>query len=124
MTNPHLDGKRVLVVEDEFLLAMMMEDLLLDEGCIVVGPFSRVAEALVAARNEEIDLAVLDVNVAEEKVFPVATQLEARGVPFILLTGYGQKAIPDDCPHWEAHSKPYDPQTLIDVLAAKVNQRY
>ncbi len=122
MTNPLLAGKRVLVVEDEFLLAMMMEDLLLDEGCIVIGPFARVQDALVAAKNEDIDLAVLDVNVAEEKVFPVATQLEARGVPFILLTGYGQKAVPDDCPHWEAHDKPYDPQTLINVLAAKVSR--
>ncbi len=120
MTSPRLEGMRVLVVEDEFLLAMMVEDILTDEGCIVVGPFARVAEALVAAAKEPVDLAILDVNVAGEKVFPVAEVLDGRGVPFLLLTGYGDLAIPPDRPHWQAYSKPYKSGPLIDALIAKI----
>ncbi len=112
-----------MVVEDEFLLAMALEDLLVDEGGILIGPFARVADALVAAHEEAIDLAVLDVNVAGEKVFPVAQALEDRDVPFILLTGYGEKAIPDGKPHWQAHSKPYDPDALIRILLDKITAK-
>ena len=87
---PELAGKRVMVVEDEMLIALLVEDMLEDAGCIVVGPFACVSDALAAAKTEVVDLALLDVNVAGEKVFPVAHALEARGVPFLLLTGYGE----------------------------------
>ena len=116
-----LAGMRVLVVEDEFILALALEDILIDEGCVVVGPFSRVSEALAAATEEQVDLAVLDVNVAGEKVFPVAEVLDDRGVPFILLTGYGDKVIPHDRPHWQAYEKPYRNDQLIDALVAKIS---
>jgi DNA-binding NtrC family response regulator len=120
MTGPRMAGTRVLVVEDEFLLAIALEDLLTDEGCIVIGPFARVSDALAAASGEKIDLAVLDVNVAGEKVFPVADVLDGRGVPFVLLTGYGDTAIPRDRRHWQAYSKPYRAGPLIDALVAKI----
>jgi CheY-like chemotaxis protein len=116
-------GLRVLVVEDEFLLAMMLEDTLNEEGCIIVGPFGRVAEAIQAATEEQIDLAVLDVNVAGEKVFPVADLLDRSGVPFILLTGYGEKAVPQDRQHWQTCDKPYRPEQLIEVLLKKAGSR-
>ena len=114
-----LIGKRILVVEDEFLVAMLIEDALTDAGCIVVGPFSRVPEARVAAEQHAVDFALLDVNVAGEKVFPVAEALEARGIPFLFLTGYGAVALPKDRPDWEACAKPFDPGNLI----ARLEQR-
>jgi DNA-binding response OmpR family regulator len=120
LRHPELAGKRVLVVEDEVLVAMMVEDVLADAGCIVVGPFARVAEALAAARSMAVDVALLDVNVAGEKVFPVAHVLEERGVPFLFVTGYGPGALPRDRPDWEACAKPFHPEFLAECLARKV----
>ncbi|MEO5738592.1 MAG: response regulator [Variovorax sp.] len=111
---------RVLVVEDEFLVALMIEDTLADAGCIVVGPFARVPEALVAARTETVDAALLDVNVAGVKVFPVAHVLEERDVPFLFVTGYGQAALPRDRPKWEACTKPFHPHHLTECLARRL----
>ena len=110
----------MLVVEDEFLIAMVIEEMLAELECIVVGPFSRVSPALAAAASETIDVALLDVNVAGEKVFPVAEALEARGIPFLFVTGYGNLAIPPDRPDWEACSKPFQFDDLIERLARKV----
>lgn len=89
-----LEGKQVLVVEDELLIALLIVDMLAEEGCGVVGPFSTVESALDAAQTERFDLALLDVNLAGEKVFPVAEALSARKIPFMFLTGYGDTAIP------------------------------
>ncbi len=85
-----------------------------------MGPFARVAKALVAAQTEEIDVALLDVNVAGEQVFPVAYELERRGVPFLFVTGYGQIVLPRERPEWEAHSKPFRAGQLTEWLAWKV----
>ena len=120
MSHPGLTGRRVLVVEDELLVAMVVEDMLTDAGCIVIGPFASVAEALAAARAEAVDVALLDVNVAGEKVFPVAYELERQGVPFLFLTGYGEAALPQDHPDWEAHSKPFQADHLIRCLARRI----
>ena len=117
---PELAGKRVLVVEDEMLVALLVEDMLAEAGCIVVGPFARVRDALAAAKAEAVDLALLDVNVAGEKVFPVAHALEKRGVPFLFVTGYGQSALPRDRPDWEACPKPFFAEQLAERLARKV----
>src|SRR5215203_5732802 len=76
-------GKRVLLVEDEMLVAMMMKDMLTDLGFSVVGPFSRTAEALPAATDSELEAAVLDINLNGELVYPVADALVARGVPVV-----------------------------------------
>lgn len=117
MSGPDLAGKRVLVVEDEWLVAMMIEDVLADAGCIVVGPFARVPDALAAAQTVAVDVALLDVNIAGEQVFPVAHALEARGVPFLFLTGYGEKVLPQGHPEWDACAKPFRPGQLIEHLA-------
>jgi DNA-binding response OmpR family regulator len=117
---PELAGKRVLVVEDEMLIALLVEDMLADADCIVIGPFARVSDAFAAAKTEAIDLALLDVNVAGEKVFPVAHALDERGIPFLFLTGYGQSALPQDRPDWEAVVKPFFPEKLAERLARKV----
>lgn len=117
VSRPDLAGKRVLVVEDEVLVAMLVEDLLEEAGCIVVGPFAQVGEALAAAGTETVDVALLDVNVRGEQVFPVAYQLERRGVPFLFLTGYGDIALPRNRPDWKAHPKPFHSARLLECLA-------
>ena len=121
MMDPLLFGKRVLVVEDEMLVALLVEDVLREAGCVVIGPFARIPAALAAAKTELVDVALLDVNVAEEKVFPVAYVLEERGIPFLFVTGYGDAALPKDRPGWEACPKPFQPGQLAAHLARKVS---
>lgn len=111
-----LAGLRVLVVEDEMLISLLVEDVLTDQECIIVGPFSEVATALAAARSEAVDLAVLDVNVKGVKVYPVAEALERRGVPFLFLSGYGETAIPAEHPGWVVCPKPFNEQALVAML--------
>ncbi len=83
-----LAGLRILIVEDEFLLAMELETLLQQRGCLVLGPVSSVRQALSMLDGERPDIALLDVNLKGERATPVAAALHARGVPFILITGY------------------------------------
>jgi CheY-like chemotaxis protein len=87
---PWLKGKRILVVEDEALIAVMVEDMLAELGSIVVGPAASIETALALAKSEAIDAAVLDVNVRGERIDPVADALFARGVPVLFATGYGE----------------------------------
>lgn len=117
-----LSGLRVLLVEDELLVAMLVEDLLADEGCIVVGPFSRLRDALAAARTEALDLAVLDVNVAGEKAYPVAEVLTERRIPFLFVSGYGEGAIPADRPRWRACPKPFRSGELVAMLREQLGR--
>ena len=109
-----LAGLRVLVVEDEMLVSMLIEDFLADQMCTVVGPYSSVDSALAPAASANIDFALLDVNIHGVKVYPVAEALQARRVPFLLLSGYGEKAVPADRLEWRACGKPFN----LDVLAA------
>jgi DNA-binding NtrC family response regulator len=120
MTRPGLAGCRVLVVEDELLVSMLVEDMLIEEGCIVIGPFARVKDALAAVRIEVLDVALLDVNVAGERVFPVAEALEQRGVPFLFVTGYGDSALPAGRPDWVACAKPFHAAKLTELLVAQL----
>jgi CheY-like chemotaxis protein len=117
MKTTSLASKRVMVVEDELLVSMLIEDVLTDEGCQIVGPFSNVPDGLQAARLEAIDLAVLDVNLRGEKVFPIAEVLTERGIPFLLLSGYGADAVPADRPNWRVCSKPFSPASLTKMLS-------
>lgn len=96
MTEPALDGMRILVVEDEYLLADDLRDALSDAGAQVLGPVPSVedAQALIAA-EPRIDGAVLDINLRGKMVFPVADRLRERGVPFAFATGYDAWALPE-----------------------------
>lgn len=89
-----LDALRILVVEDELLALMTLEDILRDAGCVIVATVSRVGPALEAAREAEIDIALLDVNLAGERVYPVAEVLAVRCVPFLFMTGYSSEMLP------------------------------
>lgn len=113
-----LSGKRVLIVEDEMLVALLIEDFLADLGCSCVGPFRSVANALEAARTEDLDLAVLDVNLGGERVYPVAEVLASRRIPFLFLSGYGEEAIPPGHADWKVCAKPFKSEVLMRMLAA------
>lgn len=108
-------GCRVLVVEDEVMVSWVLEDMLADLGCEIVGPAARVNQALVMV-DEAIDLAVLDVNLNGEKSFPVADALVARGVPFVFSTGYSKEGIPDGYKAFPMMQKPYDLTDLSKAL--------
>lgn len=112
---------RVMIVEDELLVAMLIEDTLTDAGYEVVGPFSNLTDALRAAREAEVDVALLDVNLRGERVYPVAEVLKSRAIPFMLLSGYGREAIPASRSHWAACSKPFMPGDLKRQLAELIS---
>jgi CheY-like chemotaxis protein len=91
-----LVGRRVLLVEDEMIVALLVQDMLTELGCAVVGPAHRLDDALDLARREGgLDVALLDVNLAGELVFAVADALREKGVPAIFSTGYGDTALRD-----------------------------
>jgi CheY-like chemotaxis protein len=113
-----LAGKRVLIVEDELLVALLIEDFLLEFGCTTLGPFGSVAGAIDAARIEAFDLAVLDVNLAGEKVYPVAEILTERHIPFLFVSGYGDEAIPAGRREWMVCAKPFKGADLATMLSA------
>jgi CheY-like chemotaxis protein len=85
---------RILLVEDEALIALMLEDMLEGMDCAVTALAPRVPLGVSLAENGEFDLALLDVNVGGENVEPVANILEGRGIPFIFATGYGEAGVP------------------------------
>jgi len=123
MTVAKLDGLRVLVVEDELLVAMMLEEFLRGQGCVIVGPVPRVEPALKAAREEPIDAALLDVNLAGERVYPVAKALAERNVPFVFMTGYGRGMLPLEYADRPAVAKPCQLTQLIGALSAALDKR-
>lgn len=116
MTQP-LNGRRVLVVEDESLVAMLLETILEDMGCTPVGPASNIDDGEAMARDTTgLDAALLDVNVAGRQVFPVAEALRARGVPFVFSTGYGEGGLPDEWRGNPTIQKPFTESAVRDAL--------
>lgn len=116
MTTPAqpLAGRRVLVVEDEFIVAAMLADMLEDEGAEVIGPIGTQADALAVAASEALDVAVLDWNLNGEPGAPVARILRARGIPFAISTGYG--AVEAEFADVPVLNKPYAPARLTACL--------
>lgn len=112
-----LSGRRVLVVEDESLVAMLLETILEDMGCTPVGPAATVEDGLALLETEQLDAALLDVNVAGRQVFPVAEALKARGVPFVFSTGYGEGGLPDEWRGQATIQKPFTEAAVRDALA-------
>jgi CheY-like chemotaxis protein len=113
-----LAGLRLLVVEDEALVAMLIEDILLDLDCVVIGPVGTLAQALALLHQEEIDGALLDVNLGGgERSYPVADALAARDVPFVFVTGYGEAGVEKRYAPVTVLQKPFDPRRLERVVA-------
>jgi len=118
-----LEDLRVLIVEDEFLVAALLEDTLAGFGCRVLGPASTVQEGLELIRTERVEAAVLDVNIDGEPVFPVADALAAAGVPFIFATGYGRAGVADRHGERSVLEKPYESRTLRHALESAIRGR-
>jgi DNA-binding response OmpR family regulator len=110
-----LEGVRVLLVEDEYLVASLMEEVLETAGCIVTGPIPRLAQAVDAADHERCDAAVLDVNLAGERIYPVADILSRRKIPFVFVTGYG--VLPGEYANRPRLCKPFKMADLLDTLS-------
>ena len=115
-------SKRVLVVEDEFLIAMYIEKMLSDLGIQVVGPASSFQSALYLARSENLDGAILDVNLGDGSfVTPVVDALSERGIPFALATSYrlgGTDVLPTGCLRL---AKPFSAEQLRDVMGVMLH---
>lgn len=109
-------GRRVLVIEDEALVAMMLEDVLAELGCNVAAIASQLPDAMEKAKSLAFDLAVLDVNLGGHRSFAVAEILAKRGVPFVFSTGYGAGALPDGMQRIPLLQKPFQLHELERAL--------
>lgn len=124
VSEPSTAGLRILLVEDEAMVAMIIEDTLSDLGCEIVGPMSSIDRALAAARTtERIDGAFLDVNLRGELVYPVAEALTARGIPFAFVTGYGEKGIDARYRGAPVLTKPFLPETVEQLVSTHMAGR-
>lgn len=117
---PTITPRRILLAEDEMLVAMLLEDILIDQGHALIGPLAHLDRALQAAQHEAFDLAILDVNLNGQEIYPVAEVLMERGIPFAFSTGYGAQGLAE---RWQKHptlQKPYHRDELyrmVDELA-------
>lgn len=111
-----LSGRRILVVEDEMLILMNIEMTLEDLGCSEISAAASVAEALALLDNQGFDAAMIDVNLAGEKSYPVADMLTWRGIPFAFSTGYGDHGDRSDLDDRPVLRKPYLSSDLAAVF--------
>jgi DNA-binding response OmpR family regulator len=116
------EPRKVLVVEDEALVAMLVEDALVDAGFDVLGPAATVDEALSLLARERPDAVVLDLNLAGETSTPVADVLAERGIPYVIATGYGASGLPAGHQDAMVLAKPYDPAELTSMLGRLCRQ--
>jgi CheY-like chemotaxis protein len=115
---------RILVVEDEALIAMDLQALLEEAGYQVLGPANSSAAALALIANQEPDVALLDVNLGRSDAFGVASVLTERKTQVIFLTGHTAHKLPQQHRHLPLVSKPYLPQVLLQAVARAVQQRH
>lgn len=111
-----LVGSSVLVVEDDSAVAMLIEDMLEELGCRVVASVPRLAKAFDLVETLDFDVAILDVNVAGEPVFPLASRLQALGKPIVFSTGYGRAGLPADFSRHAVLAKPFSIGELRQAL--------
>ncbi len=111
-------GKRVLVVEDELMIRMLLEDMLTDLGYTLAAEAGGIEEALALAKQGEFDIAILDVSLNGQPISPVVEILVERGVPFVFATGYGQRGVPEPYRHTPTLQKPFELDALAQAIAA------
>ncbi|MCT7377307.1 response regulator [Chelativorans salis] len=112
-----LVGLRVLVAEDEGPIALMIEDMLQDLGCEIAASVARLGDAREIAATENLDLAVLDVNLGGHAVFPVAEILRERQIPFVFSTGYGASGLPHEFSAYPVLGKPFSMRQLQQKIS-------
>lgn len=108
---------KVLIVEDEELIGMLLEEMLTNRGFDVVGRATTLADAQTMATSGDMDVALLDISLHGEPVFPVAQALEERNIPFVFTTGYGAAGLPTAWAGYPVFCKPYNMQELTETLA-------
>jgi DNA-binding response OmpR family regulator len=120
---PNLRGCKVLVVEDEMMIAMLIEDMLEELGCELVGPASKVERALELIASETIEIALLDVNLDGHATDAVACELRRKGVPFVFATGYGATGVPKQYNDRAVLQKPFQKTELAAALSAAIDSQ-
>ncbi len=116
-----LSGQNIFVLEDEFILAWELEEILRDAGATVVGPAHHIAGGLALIEgSQKIDAAVLDININGQESIPVALALEEKGIPFVYTTGYGRDS--QKARKAPVLDKPYTPSQLVDSVCALVKK--
>jgi CheY-like chemotaxis protein len=113
---PPTPAMRILVVEDELMIRMLLEDMLGELGYTVAAEAARIEEALDAAKNADFDIAILDVNLNGQPISPVADALVARGMPFVFATGYGERGLPEPYRDRPTLKKPFQMDGLKQML--------
>ena len=121
MTSPATSGvppraTRILIVEDELMIRMLLEDMLRELGYTIAAEVGRIDEALDAVKIGGFDVAILDVNLSGENTAPVAEALAARGVPFVFATGYGEQGLPQTHRDRPTLKKPFQLEGLKLML--------
>lgn len=116
-TQPPLAGRQVMVVEDEYFLADDIRRELDSLGARIIGPVGEIEEASTLLQSEPVDAAVLDVNVANEMIFPFARQLRSRNVPFLFTTGYDRSVVGPEFDNVQLLVKPVDAEELVRELS-------
>ena len=111
-----LEGRSILIVEDEMLVLMNIEEVLKDHGCTRITAAATVEQALTVLDTLSFDAAVLDVNLAGKTTHPVADELSAQGIPFVVSTGYAQLALDDSYKNQPVLIKPYRDEALLRAL--------
>jgi CheY-like chemotaxis protein len=118
-----LVGRRVLVIEDESLVSMLLEDTLAEIGCEIAALASRFNDAMKKASSLSFDIAILDVNLNAQQTFPIAEVLNERGLPFVFATGYGPANLPSGLQRAPVLQKPFHQHDLERALGAALADR-
>lgn len=121
MSAVDLAGRRILIVEDEAIIAMLLEEQLEELGCVAVGPAASVAAALAQLDEEPFEAAVLDVNLRGDWSYPVAQALDERGTPYLFTTGYGQIGLDPQFREKMILAKPFTSDALAQALTKLFN---
>jgi CheY-like chemotaxis protein len=117
LSKRELSNRKVLVVEDEMMIAMLIEDMLDEFGCRLVGPATSVPRALELIASESIEVAILDLNLDGKDTYAIADALQRRNVPFIFATGYGSAGLRQEYEDRPVLQKPFQQKDLETALA-------
>ena len=117
MSKRELSNRKVLVVEDEMMIAMLIEDMLDEFGCKLVGPATNVPRALDLIGKEQVEIAVLDLNLDGQDTYAIADALQQKNVPFIFATGYGSTGLRQEYGNRPVLQKPFQARDLETALA-------